>query len=364
MSRPQRLLLATRKGLIQLKREGAGWTVDRVDFAGDAVEYAAVDPRDESVWASLDTGHWGPKLRRMPARGEFAEVPLPGFPEGSKTPGPPGRGQQEAKLLNVWTIAFGGADQPGRVYLGTNPGALLVQREEGAGFELCEGLWQHETRGAWFGGGRDTPGIHSVLVHPQDSAQLTVGISCGGVFHSADDGATWVTRNKGQAAPFLPDPKVDAGHDPHCVVQCAAAPEVLWQQNHAGVYRSDDRGQLWQDVSNKAEDVWFGFPVAVSETNPDVAWLVPAVDDSERQAVGQALQVRRTEDGGKTWRKLTRGLPQEATWDLVYRHALDLRGETLAFGSTTGNLFLSDDGGESWDCLGHHFPPIYAVRFA
>jgi hypothetical protein len=32
-------------------------------------------------------------------------------------------------------------------------------------------------------------------------------------------------------------------------------------------------------------------------------------------------------------------------------------------GSTTGNLWLSEDQGDSWMMVAGHFPPIYAVRF-
>ena len=73
----------------------------------------------------------------------------------------------------------------------------------------------------------------------------------------------------------------------------------------------------------------------------------------------------RTRDGGKTFELLRRGLPQEYAYDLVYRHALDIDtdGATLAFGSTTGNLFVSEDQGDSWQNVSHYLPPIYCVRF-
>jgi hypothetical protein len=50
----------------------------------------------------------------------------------------------------------------------------------------------------------------------------------------------------------------------------------------------------------------------------------------------------------------------------VFRHCLDVdgSGERLLFGSTTGNLYASDDGGESWQMVSNHLPPIYCVRFA
>lgn len=75
--------------------------------------------------------------------------------------------------------------------------------------------------------------------------------------------------------------------------------------------------------------------------------------------------VHRTRDGGASFETLREGLPQEHAYHLVYRHCLDVdtSGERLAMGSTTGGLWLSEDGGERWETLGLHLPPIYAVRF-
>jgi len=48
---------------------------------------------------------------------------------------------------------------------------------------------------------------------------------------------------------------------------------------------------------------------------------------------------------------------------VVYRHALGNSGGLLAFGSTTGNLYVSEDRGESWSTVATNLPPIYSVRF-
>ena len=63
---------------------------------------------------------------------------------------------------------------------------------------------------------------------------------------------------------------------------------------------------------------------------------------------------------------LRRGLPQNHAYDLVWRHALDVdrSGEGLAFGSTTGGLWISEDSGDSWIALDARLPPIAVVRFA
>jgi photosystem II stability/assembly factor-like uncharacterized protein len=117
-------------------------------------------------------------------------------------------------------------------------------------------------------------------------------------------------------------------------------------------------------VSKKDFTPHFGFPIAADEKDGHTAWVVPARGDDRRMAVEGALCVGRTQDGGKSWELLREGLPQDSAYDVVYRHALDAAGNRLAFGSTTGNLYVSEDRGESWHSLGHNFPPIYSVRFA
>jgi hypothetical protein len=75
--------------------------------------------------------------------------------------------------------------------------------------------------------------------------------------------------------------------------------------------------------------------------------------------------VSRTRDGGKTFETLRNGLPQEHAYDLTFRHALDIdaTGNRLAFGSTTGSLWVTEDQGDSWISVSEHLPPIYCVRF-
>lgn len=360
------LLIGSRKGLLIFEPRTSGWRFHHLAHAGIPVTYACRDPRDGVLWASLDHGHWGQKLSRSRDGGEtWEEVPAPTYPEGSvvteATDERPGR---PAVLESIWVIQPGAQDQSSRLYLGTNPGGLFRSDDGGQTFELVRGLWDHPTRTTqWFGGGRDTPGIHSILVDPRDPRRVLVGISCAGVFETTDDGKTWRPRNRGLRADFLPDPAAEVGQDPHFVAACPAALDVLWQQNHCGIWCSTDGGASWEAVHQEQGPARFGFPIAVHAERPDTAWVVPAVSDEKRMAIEGALVVCRTEDRGRSWQTLREGLPQENAHDVVYRHALDIDGESLAFGSTTGNLYVSSDGGEAWSCLGNNLPPVYSVRF-
>jgi photosystem II stability/assembly factor-like uncharacterized protein len=370
MARGDTLLLGTRKGLAWYERENGRWKLAHVAHEGNPIAYATLDARDGAAWVCIDHGHWGQKLSRSSDRGRsWEEIPAPKYPDGAEiVVGFPGQGErkrQPATLRYAWVLVPGGADQPGRMYLGTEPGGLFVSNDGGATWSLCEGLWSHPSRfESWFGGGRDNPGIHTVLVDPRDSRRVMVAISTAGVFETRDDGATWQPRNKGLRADFMPDKYPEVGHDAHFVSRCAAAPDVLWQQNHCGIFRSTDNAATWSDVSEAEGPARFGFPISADERDPKTAWVVPGQSDQARIAHHRRLCVARTTDGGKTWVPQTRGLPGEPAFDIVYRHALDLAGDRLAFGSTTGNVYVSEDRGESWTCLSHHLPPVYSVRFA
>jgi hypothetical protein len=148
------------------------------------------------------------------------------------------------------------------------------------------------------------------------------------------------------------------------VAQCRENPDVLWVQHHNGIFRSTDAARTWSEVRDVHPSV-FGFAVAVHPADAETAWFVPAVKDEKRYPSDGRVVVNRTRDGGKSFETLTRGLPQQHAYDLVYRHALDIdeTGRKLVFGSTTGSLWMSENAGDSWETLSSNLPPIHAVRF-
>ena len=381
----ERLFVATRKGLFTVERQrGTGrWAIARTAFLGDIASTVLPDPRDGAVYAAFALGHFGVKLHRSGDGGEtWEECAAPSYPQQAPANGAPGSageatadgasgstGEAAAapSVLQVWSLEAGGRDEAGTLWAGTIPGGLFRSRDCGDSWELNDALWERPEREEWFGGGAEQPGIHSVCVDPRDSRHVTVGVSCGGVWATRDGGESWECRATGMWAAYMPegrqmDPNVQ---DPHRVAHCAAVPDTLWAQHHNAVFRSTDGAASWHEV-RVGERSSFGFPVAVHPDDPDTAWLVPAVKDECRIPIDGRLVVLRTRDGGRTFDTLREGLPQEHAYDLVYRHGLDVdeSGDRLALGSTTGALWVSESGGDAWQCVSTHLPPIYAVRFA
>ncbi len=64
----------------------------------------------------------------------------------------------------------------------------------------------------------------------------------------------------------------------------------------------------------------------------------------------------------KSWSLLiSAGLPQRHVYNIIFRHAMGIRGDTLAFGTTAGNLYLSDDRDDHWRCLEHNLAVVYLI---
>ncbi len=367
-----RFFLGSRKGLFTFQRDGGGqWAMTGENFLGDPVPMLLPDPRDGTLYAALEHGHFGTKMHRSEDFGKtWAELEPPAYPpkpdDVPDTIDPIRNKPIPWSLEKIWSLEAGGADQPGLLWCGTLPGGLFRSADRGESWELIRSLWDRPERAKWAGGGYDLPGIHSICVHPGDSNDVVAAISCGGVWRTRDGGETWKQCANGMFYEFVPGQRESDpdGQDPHRLVRCKAAPDQMWTQHHCGIFRSTDDSESWQHVED-VKPSGFGFAVAVHPENPQTAWFVPARKDEFRYPVDGKFVVTRTRDGGQSFDTCSKGLPEGKAYDLVYRHALDVdeTGERLVMGSTTGSAWVSEDGGDSWSHLSSHLPPIYCARF-
>ncbi len=274
----------------------------------------------------------------------------------------------EASLARVWTIEPGGSDQPGLVYAGVDPGALIVSHNNGESWDLCEALWNHSTRPLWMPGAAGLA-LHHIARDPADSAHLYVGISSAGVFETTDGGAAWTARNNGCTADHLPTASPEAGQCVHSLQLHPAKPGRLFQQHHPGVYHSDDGGANWITIGASLPGV-FGFASTIDPNDGDTFYVIPLQEDQARIPAGGSLRVYRTTDAGESWQPLGDGLPESHVLQGVYRQALcnDAAPSSddlgLYLGTSGGHVYASRNSGANWSQLLEHAAPVTAVRCA
>jgi len=352
--------VATRKGWFEFEKRNNQWQITQSAFAGVPVSMSLAKQGSDVYYAALNHGHFGVKLHRSQDAGKsWQEVATPKFETQKDI-------DEGLSLELIWSLEYANPDNEQTLWAGTIPGGLFFSNDGGDSWQINESLWHQEEKKNWFGGGYDQPGIHSVCVHPTNPQHVIVGVSCGGVWVTKDAGKTWLLQAQGMRAEYVPPAKTfePSIQDPHRLIQSPNNPDVLWVQHHNGIFHSSDGAQSWQEITH-SKPSHFGFAVATHPKDANIAWFVPAIKDSCRMPVDGKVVVSRTTDGGKTFELLTEGLPQNNAYDLVYRHGLDVdnSGDNLVMGSTTGNLWLSENQGESWLCISNFLPPIYSVRF-
>lgn len=266
-------------------------------------------------------------------------------------------------MIKVWNITPGRASEPGVLYAGAEPASLFKSTDRGESWQLVDGLFDHPQRAKWFPGNGGLC-LHTILLDPANPDRMYVGISTGGCYRTDDGGQTWAPYNKNVRADFSPDPYPEYGQCCHKMIMHPDQPNMIYQQNHCGVYRSDDLGQNWIDIGGDKLPSRFGFPVAVHPHDPSTVYVVLEQSDVYHMSIDSQLAVWRSRDRGENWERLTKGLPGQAHL-VVLREAMatdDLDEAGIYIGTNTGQLFFSRDAGDHWELLADYLPPIQSVE--
>ena len=272
--------------------------------------------------------------------------------------------EDDRRVSRVWTVQPGPAARPGRLYAGVEHAGLFISDDEGEHWRPVDSLNSHPSNRHWQPGGGGLM-AHHIVTAPDDPARLYVGISAGGFYRSDDDGESWRPLNRGVAIPFAPDETVDAGHCVHRFVVHPAKPEVIYQQNHAGAYRSDDRGEHWVSINDGLPSD-FGFAIEVDPNDPDTIFVVPLAGPERRIFPDGAMQLWRSRDRGQSWAPLSSGLPDPAYFTVMRASlatdAADPAG--VYVGTTGGHIFHSPDAGDRWELLAGSLARVLSVSTA
>jgi len=369
---PVTLLIGTKKGLFFLESDAPRktWSLSEPHYLGHLSYHAVLDPRDRrTLLLAAKAGHLGPTIFRSQDFGKtWSEAKSP--PAFPKVPD----GDTGRVVDHVFWIEPSSPAEPNVWYAGVSPPGLFRSSDSGETWTPVSGWNDHPMWGTWTEEGDDgTPDgsiLHSILVDPRDPAHRYLGVSGGGIFESVDAGANWHPFNRDVEANFKPDEHPpEFGQDPHCVRQHPLDPDVLWQQNHCGIYRVKRPSDRWVRVGdNMPSDVGdIGFPIELHPREVDTAWVFP-MDGSDvwpRTSPGGRPAVFRTRDAGESWQRLDRGLPSERAWLTVLRQAMTVdRADPVGvyFGTTTGQVWASADEGESWTRIADHLPHVYSVE--
>lgn len=360
--------VGTKKGVFvaESNRNRKSFTLQGPSGPGVAVYTTLVDARSSPrIYASSCNPFFGMKLLVSTDLGK----------KFKETKSAPAFSQDDGRALaNIWSLEPGAGKK--ELWCGVEPASLFHSTDGGNSWEIVNGISNHAHARQWH------PGNGGLCLHTivRDGDRMHLGISTGGHYLSEDGGKTFAAANSGVGAGFVPDPYPEFGQCVHKIVAHPEAPGRLYMQNHGGwaewhgpggprpdigVLRSDDHGKTWRSIA-KGLPSDFGFPIAVHPHDPDVVYVMPH-EPMTRACPGGSPAVWRSENGGSSWHKLAKGLPKKESYFTVLRDAMtvdEMKSPAVYFGTTTGQLWVGRDGGETWDCLFDSLPPIHCVKVA
>ena len=383
-----RILVGTRKGAFILTSDGKRkqWEVNGPLFTGWEIYHLKGSPVDPNrIYASQTSGWFGQVIQRSNDGGKTWEAPggdiKPG-PEAMQKPasnkfvydtsestGKPMTTHQfydgkphPWEFKRVWHLEPSLTD-PDTVYAGVEDAAIFKSTDGATSWHELAGLRGHGTGPQWQPGAGGMC-LHTIILDPSDPKRMYIAISAAGAFRTDDGGATWKPINKGLHSQYIPNPTAEVGHCVHHVAMNPKRPGVLFMQKHWDVMRSDDAGEQWREISgNLPTD--FGFVIDVHAHEPETIYVVPIKSDGEHFVPDAKLRVYRSKTGGNEWEPLTKGLPQSNCYVNVLRDAMavdTLESCGVYFGTTGGQVYASNDAGDSWNAIVHDLPAVLSVE--
>src|SRR6266568_3895370 len=238
------VLVGTKRGLFLLtSKDRETWDIQAPILNGQRIYHAILDQRNGHRLFAADNGDFfGSFVRYSDDFGQTWQEPRRGIqcPEESGE-----------KLKNIWVIEPGRASEPAVVYAGVDP------------------------------------------------ASLWISTAAEGCMRTDDPGQSWVFANKNTRADFLPTRYPEYGQCIHRLVQHPDEPDMLYQQNHCGIYKSTNAGESWTDIQQNLPSE-FGFPIALDVHHPETVFVV-VEHPMGRYNLSEQFTVYRTSNGGEQW---------------------------------------------------------------
>ncbi len=228
------------------------------------------------------------------------------------------------------------------------------------------GLWKTDDAGkSWSNisdGFFNTASVGAIAVSESDPNVVYVGMgeapvrgvmtSHGdGVYKSTDAGKTWSHMGL-EKTRQISKIVVDPNNPDVLIVGAQGSPYAATEDR--GIYRSADGGETWTKVHYVDENSGIS-DLSMDMTNPRIVYA--AYWDHRRfpwkvQSGGPGSGIWKSDDGGQTWNKLSKGLPKDVMGKIGISVSRANPNKVWAIvEAEKGGLYRSDNGGKNWKLI-------------
>jgi photosystem II stability/assembly factor-like uncharacterized protein len=307
---------------------------------------AWTSPDGGESWQRVRSGLWGEsRVYGMAAHPSEPRTLFAGADDGIYRSRDGGRSFERLdspmNKMDVWKIAFDPSD-PDTMFAGTRPAALFRSTDGARHWDKLRVEMVEECPNV------GVPRVTALTVDPADRKIIWAGVEVDGVRRSLDGGETWTRIGGG-----LNDPDI---HD--VAVQASGNAKTVLTSTPREIFASTDKGESWQGLGVGKQ---FGLPycrsLALKADDPNTVFV--ATGDG---AAGSTGAIQRSKDGGQSWELLPLPVePNSPIWAFATNPAD--AGLILAC-SHYGELYASQNAGDSWGKLPREFTEIRALTWA
>lgn len=237
----------------------------------------------------------------------------------------------------------------GDLYAGTGPGSIFKSVDRGDSWQECEGLNALKTRKNWsFPGPPFTAHVKGLGLHPTDPSQVWGAVEVGSIVRSLDGGKSWDNLCNGESP------------DSHYIAVMPDNPRVVVSSSGEGIFRSENGGETFVEANDGVPHRYMT-NIVVHPDTPNVLFTAGANGSPrgwETPPLGADTYVYRSKDQGRSWERLTGGLPETIMAGPRAMCGDPMDAQTAMVGLVDGTVWATRDGGDSFECLLAGLPPV------
>lgn len=248
--------------------------------------------------------------------------------------------------LAVWSIAVDPSN-PRRMFAGTAPIGVWQSNDSGATWSPvgeCR-ITDHLDMGSF------KNRVMRITIDATVPSRLAAAAEVNGVIVSRDGGAQWrdssgdllrLSKRVNLASAILTQSPSEGMLDTHAICSSPAAPGTLFLACRMGLFASRDWGTTWEDLEvGRSSALTYGRDIKLSPHDPNVLLACLSVSSS-----GETGSVCRSDDLGRSWRRIDHGVRAESTMMALAAHPG--RADIIYAAARHGQVFGTHDSGASW----------------